>query len=259
VDAAIAAWDAALAAARDELAGAERLILEREVELEARRAEVDRVSRRVRELEQIATRLAERVAERERELREVRAEIAALRAQGDEGLRALGALAEDLEMVRQQARRQATRMRMRALRQAAQLIQRSSELSSRPDDANERLIEAVEQAIAGLAAEDEEDADPLGASNGHLEREPGELFDGLVEVEVGPLSDFSQLVGFEDAAAGIGASSEISVKRFTRGRATLAIRFKQPVELLRELEERAPFGFKVRDMRADRIVLDVAG
>ncbi len=73
------------------------------------------------------------------------------------------------------------------------------------------------------------------------------------------MSDFSQLVGFEDAAAGIGASSEISVKRFTQGRATLAMRFKQPVELLRELEERAPFVFRVRDMRADRIVLDVDG
>ena len=89
------------------------------------------------------------------------------------------------------------------------------------------------------------------------EREPGELFEGLVEVEVGPLSDFSQLVGFEDAAGGIGATSEISVTRFTRGRATLAMRFKHPVELLRELEERAPFEFKVRDTRSDRVVLDV--
>ena len=60
---------------------------------------------------------------------------------------------------------------------------------------------------------------------------------------MGPLSDFSQLVGFEDAAGGIGAMSEISVKRFKQGRATLAMRFKQPVELLRELEERAPFVF----------------
>ena len=57
---------------------------------------------------------------------------------------------------------------------------------------------------------------------------------------MGPLSDFSQLVGFEDAAAGIGATSEMSVKRFTQGRATLAMRFKHPVELLSELEERAP-------------------
>ena len=94
-------------------------------------------------------------------------------------------------------------------------------------------------------------------SNGHADREPKDVFDGLVEVEVGPLNDFSQLVGFEDAAAGIGATSEVSVRRFTQGRATLSMRFKHPVELLRELEERAPFEFHVRDTRADRIVLDV--
>ena len=33
--------------------------------------------------------------------------------------------------------------------------------------------------------------------------------------------------------------------------------FGQPVELLRELEERAPFEFKVRDTRSDGVVLDV--
>jgi hypothetical protein len=35
------------------------------------------------------------------------------------------------------------------------------------------------------------------------------------------------------------------------------MRFKHPVELLRELEERAPFEFRVRDTRPDRIVLDL--
>jgi hypothetical protein len=37
------------------------------------------------------------------------------------------------------------------------------------------------------------------------------------------------------------------------------MRFKHPVELLSELEERAPFGFRVRDRRPDRIVLDLDG
>jgi len=35
------------------------------------------------------------------------------------------------------------------------------------------------------------------------------------------------------------------------------MKFKQPVELLHELEQRAPFGFKVRDKHSDRVVLDV--
>jgi len=47
------------------------------------------------------------------------------------------------------------------------------------------------------------------------------------------------------------------VKRFARGRATLEVKLIEPVELLRELEERSPFEFRVRDRRRDRLVLDV--
>ena len=84
-----------------------------------------------------------------------------------------------------------------------------------------------------------------------------DVFDGRVEVDVGPLSDFGQLVSFEDAASEIGAAGEISVKGFAQGRATLELHLSEPVELLRELEERAPFEFRVRDTREDRVVLDV--
>ncbi|MDQ3729889.1 MAG: hypothetical protein M3355_09910 [Actinomycetota bacterium] len=84
-----------------------------------------------------------------------------------------------------------------------------------------------------------------------------EVFAGTVEVELGPLSDFGQLASFEDAANGIGGAEEISVTGFTEGRATLEMQLSEPVELLRELEERAPFEFTVRDTRGDRVVLDV--
>lgn len=258
VDQAIADRDAAIAATAAGLADAEGRIAELERELRSRHAALARTRRRVEELERIATRLAERVVERGQELQAVRAEIAALRAQGDEGMRALAAVAEELQTVRVQARGQATRMRLRALRDAAELSRRMGRLAEGPDDPGERLTRSLEEAIERIGAAEEEPDDRLAAaSNGHWEREPGELFEGLVEVEVGPLSDFSQLVGFEDAAAGIGATSEVSVKRFTRGRATLAMRFKHPVELLSELEERAPFEFRVRDTRSDRVVLDV--
>ena len=87
----------------------------------------------------------------------------------------------------------------------------------------------------------------------------GDVFDGLIEVEVGPLSDFDQLASFEDAANGIGAADGISVKRFAKGRATLEVNLTEPVALLTELEERAPFEFTVRDTRNDRVILDVDG
>lgn len=86
---------------------------------------------------------------------------------------------------------------------------------------------------------------------------PADLFEGLVEVEVGPLSDFAQLVGFEDAAGAVGGAEAISVRGFAQGRATLELHLREPVELLRELEEHAPFEFKVRDTREGRVVLDV--
>ncbi len=84
-----------------------------------------------------------------------------------------------------------------------------------------------------------------------------DLFEGLVKVEIGPLGDFSQLVGFEDAAGQIDATSEISVERFSEGRATLSMRLDEPVELLRELEARSPLEFHVRHTAADNLILDI--
>ena len=84
-----------------------------------------------------------------------------------------------------------------------------------------------------------------------------DLFQGMIEVEIGPLHDFSQLVGFEDAAKSIDATTDISVTRFSEGRATLELELAEPVALLRELEERCDLEFVIRDMRADRLILDV--
>jgi chromosome segregation ATPase len=260
VDETIAGRDAAVEAAERKLAGAEQRITEQDAELGARQGELERQAEQVRRLDQVSNRLAQRVVERERELRRLREELEQARAQREERQQVLTALGEDLDAVRGQARAQATRIRLRALREAAEVNARVSELD-RGSGGGEQLTAAVEQAIQRVGSADEEGG-PLSArarDNGSEESEAGELFEGLVEVEVGPLSDFAQLLGFEDAAGTIGAMSEISVRRFTRGRATLAMRLRQPVELLRELEQRAPFGFKVRDARSDRLVLDVAG
>jgi hypothetical protein len=205
----------------------------------------------------VCDRLCDRVVGRERELADLRAELARLRAEGESGLRALTALAGELDAVRRQARGQATRIRMRALRDAADLGGRMTELARRPE-ARERLLDSIGAAIERIGGEEDAEPEAVGpGANGHSGRSAAELFDGMVEIEVGPLDDFSQLVGFEDAAGGIMATSQISVKRFAQGRATLEMKLAEPVELLRELEERAPFEFRVRDRRFDRLVLDV--
>jgi chromosome segregation ATPase len=204
VDAEIAARDAAIAATERTLATC--------------RAKVE-------ELEGVARRLSETVVERNRELRALREELAELRHGDEEGIRAIVAVGRQLEELRTAARGQATQIRLRALRHAAELVDRARE-------------GAVEPQRAGNAR-----------SNG--------LFKGTVHVDVGPLSDFSQLVALEDAAGSIDATSEISIKRFSRGRATLAMELSEPVELLQELEERCDLEFRVRSLRDDSVILDV--
>jgi len=143
---------------------------------------------------------------------------------------------------------------------AVELGDRVTELTQSPGRIRERLLDSLQAAIQRLSGEEELQPAaglPHARSNGHVERDAGALFEGMVEVEIGPLSDFSQLVGFEDAAQSITATSEISVERFSGGRATLAVSLREPVELLRELEERCDLEFEVRDLRRDRLILDV--
>jgi len=186
--------------------------------------------------EDLAT-LAEMVIEREREIRSLHQRLLEANERHDRSVASLEAVSAKLEEIQSQARGQATRIRMKALREAVEVGRRAQELT----DAQE----ASEAAPAAEALTDE------------VERAAMHLFEGLVKIEIGPLDDFSQLVGFEDAAGQIDATSEISVERFSEGRATLSMRLNEPVELLRELEERSPFEFKVRRTADDNLILDI--
>jgi hypothetical protein len=236
-------------------------------EVGARSIELAGRERRIEELERVATWLSERVVEREGELRQLRAELASRGAESDAQLASLTALMGELEELRRTARGQATRIRLRALRDAAELSERLGELTKKPAGMRERLLDALTEAIARISGEEEPEPEAPetrpefepapAATNGHAEREVAAIFEGLIEVEIGPLSDFAQLVGFEDAAKSIGETTDITVKRFSDGRATLKMSLSEPVALLAELEERSDLEFAVRDMRRDRVILDV--
>ncbi len=228
VDEALAARDAALADA----AAAIEL---NEGELRQHRA-------RVAQLEAVCDRLSTEVVAGRGERDRLRAELAVERSR-----------VERFEQIGTQARTQATRIRMRALHDAVDLAARLERLEGAPTHTRSRLLDSVREAIQRLGAQ----GDPARALASGDSAAEAEVFEGMVEVEVGPLEDFSQLVGFEDAAGAIGATSEISVRRFARGRATLEMRLDEPVDLLHELEQRSPFEFRVRDRRFDRLVLDV--
>ena len=169
---------------------------------------MERGAGRIRELDRVSAWLAERVVERERELRELRAELARARERGDEGLRALSVLSGDgLGGGTGPGPRPGDEVRLRALRAAAELTQQLDELGGQQGEVRDGLIESLQEAIerVGADAEEEEISEPSGlsaAANGYAERKPGELFEGLVEVEVGPLSDFSQLLGSRTPRAG---------------------------------------------------------
>jgi hypothetical protein len=173
------------------------------------------------------------VIEREREIRLLGEKLDEANERHDRSIASLHSISERLEEIQSQARGQATRIRMKALREAVEVSRRTQELA-----------DAQGGGEAPLA--------PSAAAEAAL----GELFQGLITLEVGPLGDFSQLVGFEDAVGRLGAS-EVSVQRFSEGRATLSMRLDEPVELLRELEENAPFDFNIRRTAGDNLILDV--
>ena len=162
------------------------------------------------------------VIEREREIRVLDARLHEANECHDRSIASLDAVTARLEEMEAQARGQATRIRMKALREAVEVSRRvqalteASEAPARP-----------RRGADGAGARQRRGAAPIDFDG---------LYEGRVKLEIGPLGDFSQLVGFEDAVGELGAS-EISVERFSEGRATLSMHLDEPVDLLRELEE----------------------
>jgi len=180
--------------------------------------------------------LSAMVIEREREIRGLHERLIEADERHDRSIASLETVSSKLGEIQAQARGQATRIRMKALREAVEVGRRAQELNEAEADAS---------------------ASPATNGPGPVEQAAQNFFEGLVKVEIGPLDDFSQLVGFEDAAGQIDATSDISVERFSEGRATLSMRLNEPVELLRELEERSPLEFRVRRSADDNLILDI--
>jgi len=185
------------------------------------------------QIEAELTSLSGMVLEREREIRGLGEQLQQANERHDRSIASLDAVSARLQEIEAQARGQATRIRMKALREAVEVGRRAQELS----DA-ESLAETPPSNGNGLAEASQE------------------TFEGTIKVEIGPLGDYSQLVGIEDAIGRLGAS-EISIERFSEGRATLKMNLDEPVDLLRELEEHSPLEFHVRRAADDNVVLDV--
>jgi hypothetical protein len=187
------------------------------------------------------------VIEREREIRGLTEQLQEANERHDRSIASLDSVSVRLQEIEAQARGQATRIRMKALREAVEVGRRAQELSEAEGTPTQEDAVAHEEAAM---------------SNGRSENFAGigeiaqETFEGKIQVEIGPLGDYSQLVGLEEVIGRLGAS-EISIQRFSEGRATLSMNLDEPVDLLRELEEHSSMEFRVRHAADDNLVLDV--
>lgn len=81
------------------------------------------------------------------------------------------------------------------------------------------------------------------------------LFEGRVELGVGPFYDIGSLSAFEQQVASVPNVSEVSVRRFEASHAVVDLRLSAPVALLSELRRVLESDFGVRQVAAGRIAL----
>jgi transposase-like protein len=187
-------------------------------------------------------------------IEELERELAELRAEGGPGRGAIEAVGHQIEEVQAQARSQATRIRMKALKEAAEIGERVAQLAKRAGLDPGMLLEfrretrAFEERLQAPATPNAVDA----------AEDSGEaLFQGKVEIDVGPFADFAQLTRFEDAIERLHGVEEVRMERFSQSRATLAVRLSGELDLPAELGPVAPFAFRVREVSVGRLALDV--
>ncbi|HEY5976386.1 MAG TPA: hypothetical protein VIT85_00900 [Solirubrobacterales bacterium] len=201
----------------------------RDIRIEVLRREAEELGKEIDakvELEAELGQLSGMVLEREREIRVLGEQLREANERYDRSIASLDTVTARLQEIEAQARGQATRIRMKALREAVEVGRRAQELTE------------AEGNGAGVEAD----------ANG--------VFSGPVRIDIGPLGDYAQLVGIEDAIGELGGT-EISVERFSEGRATVSMNLEQPIELLRELEELSSLEFNVRRNGDDNLILDV--
>jgi hypothetical protein len=220
----------------------------RDSQIGALEADLGRGREALAALETETTALSGMVIERERELHLLDARLREAQEMHERRITALDAVTARLEEINAQARGQATRIRMKALREAVEVSRRVQALTDSHEGG------AAPAAPNGAAANGARTNG--GAANGADPLDFDGLYEGRVKLEIGPLGDFSQLVGFEDTIGELGAS-EISVERFSEGRATLSMHLEEPVDLLRELEDHSALDFRVRHTAPENLVLDL--
>jgi hypothetical protein len=85
------------------------------------------------------------------------------------------------------------------------------------------------------------------------------LFEGHVELGVGPFDDIASLSSFEQRLASLPAASDVLVRRFEASHAVIDVRLATPVALVRELHRVLGVDFSVRQVAGRRVSLTFDG
>jgi len=81
------------------------------------------------------------------------------------------------------------------------------------------------------------------------------LFEGRVELGVGPFYDIASLGAFEQDVAALPGVSEVAVRRFEASHAVVDLRLATPVALVGELRRALRTGFSIRQVAEGRMLL----
>ncbi len=81
------------------------------------------------------------------------------------------------------------------------------------------------------------------------------LFEGRVELGVGPFYDIGALGAFEQRLSSLPGVSEASVRRFEASHAVVDVRLAAPVALVKELRRALSTDFNVREVAGGRVLL----
>jgi chromosome segregation ATPase len=241
-------WRAAMDRLESEIKHATERATELEVELRILRTRLEEYVRRETEVKQALADVEARAlaveADAKARAREVvrDAEEHAARLRG-EALQRLTQTGEELErlLVARESFVTSIREALDRIEPALRGVETSAPAAREPASPRAEEPTATEPS-------DEEDAAPLADDlrRRALESEERErVYDGRVELDVGPFEDFGELSAFARTIRRIPGVVDVDVGAFADGRATLGITLGVPVVLGRALAETVPAAFAV--------------
>jgi len=86
----------------------------------------------------------------------------------------------------------------------------------------------------------------------------GDVFNGRVELEAGPFTDFASLSAFERALGSLPKIEDVYIRRFDGDRATIDLTLLEPASLIDEMTERMPYRLDVERSDLDHIAVTVS-